>query len=382
MLARRIRDLPPYLFVELDRKVEEKRRRGEDVISLGIGDPDMPTPEHIIQACCSAARKPENHQYPSYGGMLEFRRAAAERYKSDYRIKLDPAGEVMALIGSKEGIHNAHFAFADPGDVVLYPEPGYPVYRSGALLAGAVPHSMPLLRDNHFLPDLEAIPNKVLKKAKMMWINYPNNPTASVAGLDFLRAAVDFAKDHKIVLCSDEAYTRIAFDGYKAPSVLQVEDAREIAIAFHSLSKTYNMTGWRIGYAVGARECISALGKVKTNVDSGVSQIIQESAVAALTSSQKCVEDNIRTYQERRDTLAKGLRKLGFDFNVPKATFYFWLPVEGSSLAFADRLLDEAGVVCTPGIGFGEHGEGYVRLAHTQPVERINEALARMEKIL
>ncbi len=382
MLARRIRDLPLYLFVELDRKIEEKRRRGEDVISLGVGDPDLPTPEHIVEACCRAARKPENHQYPSHEGMPEFRGAVAERYRIDYGIDVDPESEVMALIGSKEGIHNAPFAFADPGDVVLYPEPGYPVYRTGALFAGATPHPMPLLKDNSFLPDLDAIPRKALKNVKLMWINYPNNPTASVAGLDFLRAAVDFASDHNIVLCSDEAYSRIAFDGYRPPSVLQMRGAKDVAIAFNSLSKTYNMTGWRIGYAVGGRECISALGKVKTNVDSGASQIIQEAAVAALKSSQECVEENIGIYQERRDVLAKGLKKLGFDFDIPKATFYFWLPVEGSSMAFADRLLDEAGVVCTPGIGFGEHGEGYVRLALTQPVERIKEALERMEKVL
>ncbi len=382
MLAHRIRQLPPYLFVELDRKIEEKRREGEDVISLGVGDPDLPTPKHIVEACRRAAEDLENHGYPSHEGMPEFRRAVVERYKEDRGVTLDPDREVLALIGSKEGIHNINFAFVDPGDAVLYPDPSYPVYRTGALFAGGTPHAMPLSKENAFLPDLEAIPSEVAKKAKIMWLNYPNNPTTSVAELEFYKEVVDFAADNDVLLCSDEAYSKLAFDGYRPRSLLEVEGAREVGLVFDSLSKTYNMTGWRIAYAVGNGDAVEALGKVKSNVDSGVPQIIQKAAITALTSPQDCVMENIRIYQERRDVLVDGLNELGLHCEKPRATFYVWLEVQGSSMAFTDKLLQEAGVVCTPGVGFGEHGEGYVRLALTQPVERIREALKRMEGVV
>jgi len=382
-IAQRIKSLPPYLFAELDRKISEEKKAGKEVITFGMGDPDLPTPKHIIDACCEAAKKPENHRYPSYEGMPEFRSAVAERYERDFNLKFDPEKEVIALIGSKEGIHNINFAFIERGDVVLYPDPGYPVYKTGALFAGGEPFAMPLLKENDFLPDLEAIPRRKIKKARLLWINYPNNPTAAIADKAFYKEVVDFASDNNIVVCSDEAYSAIAFDGYKAPCFLEIKGAREVGIVFDSLSKTYNMAGWRIGYAAGSAEIIEALGKVKTNVDSGVSQIIQEAGIAALLGNQDCIKQNIRVYQERRDVFVSGLNKLGLSCEKPRATFYVWLEVPNrNSLAFANMLLEKAGVVCTPGVGFGEYGEGFVRFALTQPVERIRDALERMEKVV
>jgi LL-diaminopimelate aminotransferase len=383
MLADRIRNLPPYLFDEIDRRIEEKKKEGVDIITFGVGDPDLPTPRHIIEACCEAAKKPENHRYPSYTGLLSFRKAVAKRYELDYGIELDPETEIIVSLGSKESIHNIHFAFIDPGDIVLYTNPGYPVYRTGPLFAGGKAYPMPLIKENRFLPDLDSIPSEKARNAKLMWINYPNNPTAAVADREFYKAVVDFATENEIIVCSDEAYSSIAFDGYKPPSFLEIEGAKDVGVVFNSLSKTYNMTGWRIGYVVGNSEIIDGLRKVKTNVDSGTSQIIQEAGIAALMSSQECVKENIRIYQERRNILVEGLRSMGFDCETPKATFYVWLEVpEGDSIEFTKMLLDECGVVCTPGIGFGEYGEGYVRFALTQPVERINEAIERMDKVL
>lgn len=381
--AQRIKNLPPYVFAELDRKISEKKEVGRDVITFGMGDPDLPTPHHIIEACCEAAKKPENHRYPSYEGMLEFRSAVAERYRRDFNLKFDPEKEVTALIGSKEGIHNINFALIEEGGAVLYPDPGYPVYKTGALFAGGEAFVMPLSKENNFLPDLEAIPKQKIKKAKLLWINYPNNPTAAAASKTFYKEVVDFAADNELVVCSDEAYSAIAFDGYKVPCFLEIKGAREVGIVFDSLSKTYNMTGWRIGYAAGNAEIIEALVKVKTNVDSGASQIIQEAAIAALQGPQGCIKENIKIYQERRDIFVEGLRKLGLGCSKPKATFYVWLEVpNGNSLAFANMLLEKASIVCTPGVGFGEYGKGFVRFALTQPVERIKEALRRMEKVL
>lgn len=393
-LSKRIAGLPPYLFAEIERKVEEKKKQGVDLINLSIGDPDIPTPEHVIKACCKAAEKPENHRYPSYEGMPAFRRAVAHRYREDHKLELDEEREVLTLIGSKEGIYNINFAFVDRGDVVLCPSPGYPVYRTGAAFAGGEAFAMPLLKENKFLPDLGAVPKRVLKRTKLMWINYPNNPTAAVADKEFYREVVDFASENEITVCSDEPYGAIAFDGYKAPCFLEVEGAREVGISIGSLSKTYSMTGWRIGYAIGSGEVIAALGKVKTNVDSGASQIIQEAGIAALTSSQKCVKERVKIYQERRDAFVSGLNKVGLKCEKPKATFYVWLEVPASiasarardlrtssAMKFAETLL-EKGVVCTPGTGFGEHGEGFVRFALTQPVEKIKEAVEKIEEVV
>ncbi len=382
VFADRIENLPPYLFAEIDKKISQKRRAGADVIDLGVGDPDIPTPEHIIDACCKAANKPENHRYPSYEGMLSFRQAVAERYERDYNLKLSPEDEVITLVGSKEGIHNMHFALVNPGDIVLCSNPGYPVYATGTTFAGGVPHSMPLLKENNFLPDLDAIPKDVAKSAKIMWINYPNNPTAAVADRGFYEDVVDFARDNDIVVCSDEAYSAIAYD-FKPPCFLEVEGAMDVGIVFDSLSKMYNMTGWRIAYAVGNSKIVSGLGSVKTNIDSGASRIIQEAGIAALTSSQDCIKENIKTYQKRRDALVDRLNDIGLACQKPKATFYVWLEVPGGdSMAFANRLLDRASVVCTPGVGFGRYGEGFVRIALTQPVDRIKEAVDRIGEVL
>lgn len=374
--------LPPYLFAEIDKKIAKKRKEGVDVISFGVGDPDLPTPPHIVEAACNAARNPDNHHYPSYEGMLTFREAVAERYKRDYGLDFSPEKEVVSLIGSKEGVHNIHFAYLNPGDVVLYSNPGYPVYRTGTLFAGGKPVPMPLLKENNFLPDLSAIASQDAEKAKIMWINYPNNPTGAVATDEFYKEVVDFARDNDIVVCSDEAYSAIAYDGYKPTCFLEIEGAREVGITMDSLSKHYNMTGWRIAYAVGNESVIAGLGKVKTNVDSGPFQVVQEAAITALTGPQDCVTDAINIYKKRRDLLVNGLKELGFNPPVPKASFYIWMEVPGGdSISFANNLLEKAGIVCTPGVGFGGSGEGFVRFALTRSTERIKEALARMEKV-
>lgn len=381
--SKKIESLPPYLFAEIDRKIAEKRKEGKDVISFGIGDPDLPTPEHIVDAGIAAMRKTENHQYPSYQGMLAFREAVAMSYKRDYNLGFDPEEEVIALIGSKEGIHNMHFALLDPGDLVLYSSPGYPVYHIGPIFAGGDSYPMPLNKENGFKPDLEAIPTEVAKKAKMMWINYPNNPTSAMADKAFYKDVVDFASDNNIVVCSDEAYSHMVFDGNKSPCFLEVDGAREVGIVFDSLSKTYRMTGWRIGHAVGNKELVGNLGKVKSNVDSGASQIIQEAGIAALTGPQDCVKESVQIYQERRDMMVRKLNDIGLICDKPKATFYLWIEVfDGDSISFANKLLEEASIVVTPGVGFGPEGEGFVRIALTQPMNRMNEALERMEKIL
>ncbi len=378
MYADRLSSLPPYLFARIDAMKAEKARSGADIIDLGVGDPDLPTPPHVVEALCAAARDPANHHYPSYAGMPAFREAAANWYGRRFGVELDPATEVLALMGSKDGIAHVPEAFVNPGDVVLAPSPGYPVYRTSTLFAEGVLHDLPLAAENGFLPDLDAIPADVARRAKLLFVNYPNNPTAAVAPPSFYDEVVAFAREHDIVVVSDNAYSEIAYDGYRAPSFLETDGAMEVGVEMHSLSKTYNMTGWRIGMAVGNPEILAGLGRVKTNVDSGVFDAVQHAGIAALSGSQDCVADACRVYQERRDVLVKGLRSLGYDIAAPKATFYVWLPVE-DSMAFAARLLDEAAIVATPGVGFGAHGEGYVRFALTRPVDRIEEALARME---
>ena len=380
MYADRLSALPPYLFARIDAMKAEKARSGADIIDLGVGDPDLPTPPHVVEALCAAARDPANHHYPSYAGMPAFREAAATWYRRRFGVELDPATEVLALMGSKDGIAHVPEAFVNPGDVVLAPSPGYPVYRTSTLFAEGVLHDLPLAAENGFLPDLDAIPADVARRAKLLFVNYPNNPTAAVAPPSFYDEVVAFAREHEVVVVSDNAYSEIAYDGYRAPSFLETDGAMEVGVEMHSLSKTYNMTGWRIGMAVGNPEILAGLGRVKTNVDSGVFDAVQHAGIAALSGSQECVADACRVYQERRDVLVRGLRSLGYDVAAPKATFYAWLPVE-DSMAFAARLLDEAAIVATPGVGFGEHGEGYVRFALTRPVDRIEEALARMEAL-
>ena len=377
MYASRMDNLPPYLFARIDEMKAEQQRKGVDIIDLGVGDPDLPTPPHIVEALCRAARDPANHHYPSYAGMPAYKEAVAGWYKKRFGVRLDAGKEVLALMGSKDGIAHIAEAFINPGDYVLAPSPGYPVYRTGTLFAEGRIHDMPLTRENNFVPVLADIPKKIAKAAKLLYINYPNNPTAAVAPAGFYREVIDFARDHDIIVVSDNAYSEIAYDGYRAPSFLETKGAMEVGIEMHSLSKTYNMTGWRIGMAVGNADVLAGLGRVKTNVDSGVFNAVQHAAITALNGPQDCVQEACRIYQERRDVLVGGLRSLGFDLPVPKATFYVWLPVE-NCMAFSARLLNEAGIVATPGVGFGASGEGYVRFAITRPVDRIKEAIERI----
>jgi len=377
MYASRMDDLPPYLFARIDEMKAEQQKKGTDIIDLGVGDPDLPTPPHIVEALCRAARDPANHHYPSYAGMPAYKEAVAGWYKKRFGVTLDAGKEVLALMGSKDGIAHIAEAFVNPGDYVLAPSPGYPVYRTGTLFAEGRVHEMPLARENNFVPVLADIPKKVAKEAKLLYINYPNNPTAAVAPAGFYGEVVDFANEYDIIVVSDNAYSEIAYDGYRAPSFLETKGAMEVGIEMHSLSKTYNMTGWRVGMAVGNAEVLAGLGRVKTNVDSGVFNAVQHAAITALSGPQDCVRDACRIYQERRDVLVAGLRSLGFDLPMPKATFYVWLPVT-DCMTFSARLLTGAGIVATPGVGFGASGEGYVRFAITRPVDRIREAIERM----
>jgi LL-diaminopimelate aminotransferase len=380
MYASRMSNLPPYLFARIDEMKAEQQKKGVDIIDLGVGDPDLATPPHIVASLCEAAKNPENHHYPSYVGMPAYRSAVADWYKQRFGVTLDAGKEVVALMGSKDGIAHIAEAFVNPGDYVLAPSPGYPVYRTGTLFAEGRVHEMPLTRKNNFVPVLADIPKEVAKKAKIIYINYPNNPTAAIAPDGFYREVVDFASDNNIVAVSDNAYSEIAFDGYRAPSFLETKGAMDVGIEMHSLSKTYNMTGWRIGMAVGNADILAGLGRVKTNVDSGVFNAVQHAAITALRGSQDCVKEACAIYQERRDVLIAGLRSLGFDVPTPKATFYVWVPVN-DCMAFSAKLLNEAGIVATPGVGFGASGEGYVRFAITRPVARINEAIERMRKL-
>jgi LL-diaminopimelate aminotransferase len=381
--SERLKRLPPYLFREIDRQKEEVSARGVDIIDLGVGDPDLPTPPHIIEALQKAAADPANHRYPSYSGMHDFNAAVAKWYQQRFNVDLDAKNEVVTLIGSKEGLAHVPLAFINPGDLALVASPAYPVYNIGTQFAGGEPYFMDLLKANQFLPDLEAIPAEVAKKAKMMFINYPNNPTAAVATREFFEAVVAFAEDHGVIVCHDAAYSEMAYDGFRPMSFLEVPGARSVGIEFHSLSKTYNMTGWRIGFAVGCPEVISGLGRIKSNIDSGAFQAIQIAGIAALEGDQGCVEDMRRTYRRRRDILVDGLRSIGFSVERPRATFYVWteVPKGYTSAGLTSRLLTEAGVVTTPGNGFGAAGEGYVRMALTVTRERIREAVERIQSI-
>ena len=378
--AERIQKLPPYLFAEIDRVKREVAARGADLINLGIGDPDTPTPAHIVARLREAAGNPANHRYPDYEGLLSFREAAAAWMKSRYAVTLDPATEIVSLIGSKEGIANMAVAFVDPGDVVLVPDPGYPVYHIGTSFNGGATYRMPLRRENGFLPDLGAIPDEVARRAKLLWLNYPNNPTAAVAPRSFFADAIRFAERHDVILCHDAAYAEIYF-GERPPSILELPGGRAVAIEFHSLSKTFSMTGWRVGFAVGHPELIAGLGRVKTNVDSGVFQAVQEAAIAALTGDPAVVDRLRALYRERRDVLVGGLRSIGLACDPPGGTFYVWVPVPRGLTAagLATRCLTEAHVVVTPGNGFGDAGEGYIRLTLCSSSERLREAVERLK---
>jgi len=381
--AGRLQLIPPYLFKEIDEKKELVRARGVDIIDLGVGDPDLPTPQFIVDKMKEAVQDPSTHHYPLYSGMNDFREAVARWYKRRFNVELDPETEVLTLIGCKEGIAHLPLGVNDPEDVNLMTTPAYPVYRMGTLFAGANPYLVPLLGENNFLPDFHEIPPIEARDAKLFFFNYPNNPTAAVTDLEFFQRMLAFCQEYHIVPVHDASYTELAFDGYQPPSFLQVPGAKDTAIEFHSLSKTYNMTGWRLGMVVGNREVIAALGKIKSNIDSGAFNAVQMAGIAALDSDQSCVAENCRIYQERRDVLVGGLQKLGYDVAPPKATFYVWLPVpQGfTSMQFTAHVLEKAGIVTVPGVGFGEPGEGYVRLALTVPKARLAEAVDRLAKL-
>ncbi len=366
-IARRVANLPPYLFVEISKKIAEKKARGEEVISFGIGDPDIPTPSHIIEKLREAALDPANHRYPESEGLPQLRKAIADWYQKRFGVMLDPDKEVVPVIGAKEGIAHIAFCFVDPGDTALVPDPGYPVYGIGTQLAGGRPFYMPLYPKNGFLPDLKAIPEPVARKTKLMWINYPNNPTGAVAEIEFFERVIEFARKYDIAVCHDGPYSEVAYDGYQASSFMQAAGARDVGIEFHSLSKTYNMTGWRIGMAVGNAEIIGALRTLKSNMDSGIPQAIQQMAIAALSGPQECIAEHNALYQRRRDLVVEGLNKIGLQAYTPKASLYVWAKVpEGyTSVEFAQDLLEQVGVVVTPGTGYGRNGEGYVRLSLT-----------------
>lgn len=381
--AERIRTLPPYLFAAIDDMKRKAIERGMDIINLGIGDPDLPTPEPIIETLRQAAGNPKHHQYPSYDGMLSFRTAVADWYQRRFGVTLDPKTEVVTLIGSKEGIGHVPLAFVDPGEIVLVPSPGYPVYPVATSFAGGISYTMPLTKENGFLPDLSAIPKDIAQKAKMMFLNSPNNPTSVVASKEFFKQVVDFAQEHHIIVCHDAAYSEIYYDGKRPASFMEAAGAKDVGVEFHSLSKTYNMTGWRIGFAVGRKEVIAGLGKVKTNIDSGVFQAIQEAGITALQLDDSVTEGLRTIYQERRDVLVPGLKAMGLELDSPPAAFYVWIgvPKGFTSASFTAHLIEKAGIVTTPGNGFGDPGEGYIRMTVTTTKEKLAEAVERMKKI-
>jgi LL-diaminopimelate aminotransferase len=382
-IAKRLQELPPYLFAELDKKKAELRAKGMDLISLGIGDPDMPTPGHIIAAMQRAVQDPATHQYPPYEGTQRFREAACAWMKKYYNVAFDASKECIALIGSKEGIAHLPWTFVDPGDVVLVPSPGYPVYSSSTTFCGGVPHAMPLLRENGFLPDLKKIPDSVLRKTKIMFVNYPNNPTAACATSAFFTEAVALAKKYNFIICHDAAYMEIFYDGKRPLSIFQVDGARDVAIEMHSLSKTFNMTGWRLGFAVGNESVVQGLAQMKTNLDSGTFVAVQEAGVAALQSPESVLAEIRGLYQKRRDKLVAALKSHGWDIMVPDATFYVWAatPKGVKAKDFAVQVMEKTGVVITPGTGFGEFGEGFVRFSLTAPEQRLEEAVHRLQKM-
>jgi LL-diaminopimelate aminotransferase len=381
--AQRLGQIPPYLFAEIDRKVQQKKQSGVDVISLGIGDPDLPTPARIVSVLQEAAADPANHRYPSYFGMAELREAIAGWYSRRFQVSLDPGTEILPTLGSKDGISHAPLALVDPGDIVLAPDPGYTPYATGAIMAGGEPYVMPLTIGNHWLPDLDAIPEEVASRARLMWLNYPNNPTAAVAEREFLEKAVEFCGRHDIVLCHDAPYSEICFDGYRPLSLFEIPGAKEVGLEFHSLSKTFNMTGWRIGWVCGRADLVGLIGQLKTNIDSGIFQAVQWAAIEALNGGEDETRAANEIYARRHRLVSDTLNSLGWSIKPPRATFYVWAPVPDGydSIGFAGQVLDQVGVNITPGVGFGAHGEGYFRLSVTAPDARLEEAMTRLRTL-
>ena len=381
--ASRVASIPPYLFARIDKKKAEARKKGIDLIDFGVGDPDIPTPQNIIERMKEAVADPKNHRYPSYEGMLEYRKAVAQWYEQRFGVHIDPQTEVVALIGSKEGIAHIPWAYIEDGDIALIPSPGYPVYKITTVLAGGSPYIMPLREENGFLPAFDAIPTSVLDKAKLMFVNYPNNPTGAHADDDFYERTLSLAGKHDILVCHDAAYSEIAYDGYRPRSILEFDKNKVYSVEFHSLSKTYCMTGWRIGFAVGNKDAIANLGKLKTNIDSGVFQVIQYAAIEALTGDQGSVERIRQVFQKRRDIVVDGLASVGINVPKPRATFYIWakVPKGYTSADFCEKLIEEQGIVVTPGSGFGDEGEGYFRISITIGEDRIAEAIQRLKTV-
>jgi LL-diaminopimelate aminotransferase len=382
-LSKKLQSLPPYLFLQIDKAKRKARQAGRNIIDLGIGDPDLPTPQYIIDVLCRAALDPANHRYALDQGMPALRRSIECWDKKRFGVILNPETEVLPLIGSKEGIAHFPLAFLNQGDYSLVPDPCYPPYKGGTILAGGKVYLMPLLDSEGFLPDFKKIPSGILKKARVMFLNYPNNPTGATAGKDFYKEAISFARKNKIIILSDLAYSEMSYDGYKPSSMLEIEGARDVVIEFHSLSKTYNMTGWRVGWACGNEKLVAALAKVKSNVDSGIFSAVQLAAIAALEGPNTHIKKMSLLYQKRRDILVSGLKSLGWQANNPKSTFYVWIktPKKYDSIKFAFLILDKADIVVTPGVGFGEYGEGYIRMALTVAKERIEEAIERLRKL-
>ncbi|RKY42441.1 MAG: LL-diaminopimelate aminotransferase [Candidatus Makaraimicrobium thalassicum] len=381
--AERLKQLPPYLFEEIDRAKQKAAGEGRPIIDLGVGDPDRPTPDFIIKKLHEASLDPATHTYALNRGLSALREEMARWYGSRFNVSLDPDTEVLPLLGSKEGIAHIPLAFIDPGDEVLVPDPGYPPYKSGAIFAGAGIHFMPLLEKNGFLPDLDAIDENVARKCRLMHLNYPNNPTGAVCDKAFYEKAVSFAKKHDIIVCSDAAYTEISFDGFTPPSFLEVKGAKDVGIEFHSLSKTFNMTGWRVGMALGNADILNGLARVKSNIDSGIFTAVQMASIEALKHAGEIKSEICGLYAERRDTLVKGLNKAGWKVQRPLATFYVWAPVFGGydSFSLAKAMLEKADIIVTPGSGFGKSGEGYMRMALTVEPDKLEEAASRIKKV-
>ena len=379
-VAQRVQNLPPYLFVEISRRIAEQREKGVRVISFGIGDPDLPTHPHILEALHDHVDVPANHRYPETEGLPELRGAIADWMRQRFEVSLDPANEIVPLIGAKEGIANTALCFIDPGDIALVPDPAYPVYAIGTMFAGGESHYLPLTAQNDWLPDLDGVPADVRERARVLWLNYPNNPTGATAEPDFFQRAAEFGLANEIAVLHDNAYCDVTYDGYQAPAYLQATDARDAGIEYFSLSKTFNMTGWRIGWACGNAEMVDALLRVKSNIDSGIPQAIQQMAIAALSGDQSVIEANNRILQGRRDKVVAALEQIGIEVLHPRASLYIWakIPEGQSSADFAARLIEEQGVVVTPGNGYGPSGEGYIRLSLTLPDNEVDEGVERI----
>ncbi len=381
--AQRVKNLPPYLFAEIDKMIERAKENGVDVINFGIGDPDLPTPEHIVESMKQAVMDPTTHSYPSYEGLLEFREAVSNWYHERFSVNVDPEKEVISLIGSKEGLAHFPFCYINSGDLALIPDPSYPVYETAVLLAGGETLKLPLKPENDFLVDLESVNNENLEKAKMIYLNYPNNPTGATADLSFYQQIVDYAHEFDFVVVHDAAYSEIGLDSYQPPSFLEVEGAMDVGVEFGSLSKTFNMTGWRLGWVLGNSEIIDALSTIKTNIDSGVFEAIQRAGITALQGDKNCIKKSVKKYEKRRDLLVQGLRDLGWEIKPNKASFYLWMKIPeefNDSKEFSQYIFEKTGIFFTPGIGYGDQGKNYIRIALTVSEERIKEALKRLQK--